>query len=137
MPMGTPIATVTTTADSVSFIVAGMAPAIISATGWRVWNERPRSPWRAFTRKSAYCTGSGRSSPSSRRMRAMVSGSARFSKAAVTGSPGTTCIRMKVMRLTPRRTGTPCRRRRTTKASTGISPRRPSGRGPAGAVPSA
>ena len=81
--------------------------------------ETPRSPRRRFRRYSAYCTGSGRSRPISRRYCWTMSGAASKPSAARAGSVGTRWLKAKVR---PRVRGGRCSssaRRRIRKGSTG------------------
>src|SRR5512145_367129 len=55
--------------------------------GSRKCSERPKSPRRTLPRNTAYCTGSGRSSPSSRATRAYSLRGASGGSSSGTGSP--------------------------------------------------
>src|SRR5262245_60025456 len=55
--------------------------------GSRKWMERPKSPRRTLPMKTAYCTGRGRSRPSSRRTRSISLVGASGGSRSGTGSP--------------------------------------------------
>src|SRR5215471_17171590 len=89
-PAGIPIRQPITMAASVSTMVCGKASAISVQTARCVTMLVPRSPRRAWPRKSKYCAPIQRSRPSSARRAARVSGVARSPRIAMAGSPGTT-----------------------------------------------
>ena len=67
IPSGSPRSTLSTIAVTASSMVAGKDCRRSSKTGWRVERETPMFPWTRFERYRRYCSGSGRSSPHSRR----------------------------------------------------------------------
>ena len=64
---------------------AADSPITTSQAGWRKWIERPKSPRRTLPRKTAYCTGSERSRPSS--VRDAHDLAARARRAAAAAAP--------------------------------------------------
>ena len=89
IPIGSAIAIQRMTPPRTSEAVTGAACRITLLTSWRLVNDRPSEWW--ITRRfmnSAYCTGTGLSSPRKWRARATVSGVARCPTASRAGSAG-------------------------------------------------
>src|SRR5437867_2190269 len=86
-PMGRAITIASAKAVRPSSSVAGKYPRTTPKAGWRKWIERPKSPRSALPRNTAYCTGSGRSRPSSARTRKISLRGASGGSSSGTGSP--------------------------------------------------
>ena len=86
-PTGTATSVASTNAVRPSSRVAGMRADTTEKAGSRKWIERPKSPRRMLPRKTAYCTGSGRSRPSSARTRKISLRGASGGSSSGTGSP--------------------------------------------------
>ena len=94
--------------------VAGKKRRSSSATACLDVSDVPRSPRASRPMYIAYCTASGRSSPSRSRTASSCSGVACRPAAARAGSPGSRLVSAKVSTLTPSSTGSICNRRRAT-----------------------
>ena len=97
------------------------------STGLRVTIELPRSPWRCCRGSPDTAATSGRSKPYCAIISACRSGDMPRSPTIIMiGSPGTSRIRMKATKVTPRKVGTRTARRAPRKRS--MSGPRPPGR---------
>jgi hypothetical protein len=102
----------------VSWSVAGSFSRINDDTDWRLMRENPRSPRSAAPSHAAYCTYTGWSSPSRRRIAWADSLSAPSPMTTATASPGMIRKTKKTIAEIKNRIGTSSRRRRTMKVVT-------------------
>ena len=87
-PISKPMPVPTVTLSKVILAVNGKALAITPSTGSRNLTERPKSPCAKLRRKMTYCSNTGRSRPSLRRIISTCSGEARSPAISLAGSPG-------------------------------------------------
>ena len=113
VPSARPSGTAISMAPSINSTVGPMVSASSSLTILLEMIERPRSPRSTRPMYSANWMGIGRSSPSSRRMAAMVSALASGPAMIIAGSAGTTCRRQKQRNRTPSSAGNETSRRWT------------------------
>ena len=113
VPSARPLGTAISIAPSISSTVGPMVIASSSLTILLEMIERPRSPRSTRMMYSKNWIGIDRSSPSSRRMAAMVSALASGPAMIIAGSAGTTCNRQKQRKRTPSKAGNEISRRWT------------------------
>ena len=118
IPAGMPTITASSIAKNASSTVAGNSVVNSPSTGSCVVSDEPRSPVNTCRMYSAYCCGSGRSSPNSRSSRSRRAGSIpRSPDKFSTGSPGIRCISANASSVTPMNVGTISAARRRMKAN--------------------
>ena len=100
-PRGTATVRATSSAPPVSCSVGPRRSAIRPATGSPVLNDRPKSPRNAAPAHVTYCSASGRSRPSRRRIWAAASGENSPPMSTASGPPGAKRMRVKRMIETP------------------------------------
>src|SRR6058998_2846581 len=125
-PTGTATSTASANAVRPSSTVAGRYPRATRIAGSRKWIERPKSPCATWPRNTAYCTGSGRSVPSSLATRANSLRGASGGSSSGTGSPDSRMTTKTTVETSQREIA--ARRRR--EARNGRSPRMVAGTEP-------
>jgi len=114
MPTGKAMASEIVMARAASCRLGRMRRPTFSITGSPLRMERPRSPRSTRPIHAAYCTGIGRSSPSSLRRFSLTEASTDSAIMASIGSPGVRWSSVNTPAVTSSRTGMVASRRRAT-----------------------
>ena len=111
MPAGNAMSIPTSSAMTVSCSVAGSRDWIWGSTGWPVMRLRPQSPRKTPVNQFQYCTKKGSFSPMRSRSAATFCSLACTPSTTRAGSPGTSWMMRKTIKVTPSRTTTVSNRR--------------------------